>query len=159
MTVTTNPTTAGLPQQLATVVQFTTPPADPKERGRRAEETYRAAYDAMSDEAKDAGLEVHGGSTLFRMFSAGLRCTEVWRLRVKALERALTNVLASDALPDEQRISALKVLHGEETVGRNPHLLSDAERRLIDHYRASAPADKQMLRTLVARLAVVGGAR
>jgi hypothetical protein len=119
----------------------------------RARENFRTAYDQMQRQAGSAGLEIHGKSTVARVLYAGRRYADAWERRVKALEKVLKDVLASDSATDEQREAMMRALCGRTSQGRDPKLLSEAEAALIAHYRASDAADKQMLRTLLARLA------
>jgi hypothetical protein len=90
------------------------------------------------------------------MLSAGHRYVEIWERRARAIERTLRTILASDALNDDDRAAVVAVLCGRSSA-RDPKLLTDVETALIEHYRETTTADKQMLRTLLARLAAAGG--
>jgi len=125
--------------------------AEPHTRANRLWDAYFAAFNAMTDVARDVGLPIHGQSDLSQLYNAGHRLARYWRGRTEKTERALRACLASDILTDEQRGFVLRVLHGQQSVGRDLKSLNDTERKLIDHYRAGSQADKQMLRTLLAR--------
>jgi hypothetical protein len=72
--------------------------------------------------------------------------------RIWQLERALRKLLTTDTpLPVEQRDEARTATDGDTR--RDGSILSDAERSMIDAYRATDAAGKQMLRTLFTRLA------
>jgi hypothetical protein len=81
--------------------------------------------------------------------------------RLWKAERDLRATLGAD-LSDVQRECVLTTLYGEQQGRRrNVHVLSEAERQLIDQYREIDAKGKQMLRELFARLAATsmkGGA-
>jgi hypothetical protein len=78
------------------------------------------------------------------MFLACTRWCAYHERRIARLERTLHAALAADALTDEQRAEIL--------AGKDARLLNDAEATLIRRYRSMDSSDRQMLRTLLARL-------
>lgn len=138
---------------MAAVVDFESAPTDPKARASRLDSAYYSAYDAMRDEAESLGLRTGCNSRLSALFSTGNRLAGHWRARADKLERALYAALACDALSDEERARIIEALHGRGGRRRDAKLLTETEIAVLQHYRESAPADKQMVRTLLARLA------
>jgi hypothetical protein len=134
--------------------------APPNERERELYGVWRQAYDELREALTKAGWIVNRPQEptqvqviLERLFFGISHYVDFHARRVKAVERALRAALASDAISDEQREDVLAVLYGAKGVGRDPKLLSEYESQLIDHYRTTDAAGKQMLRTLCKRLA------
>ena len=76
-----------------------------------------------------------------------------WRRRARKAENLLREVLPSD-LTDDQRARVLGTLHGNPGQRlRNDHGLSDCEQQILEHYRATDAAARQLIRTLFERLA------
>jgi hypothetical protein len=86
-----------------------------------------------------------------REWGAVLDLVSYFERRIQQLERTVRNVLASDALSEDER----RALHS--AYGRKRHdvtrALSEHEGQLLNDYRNIDAAGKQMLRTLCARLA------
>lgn len=139
------------------VVSLDSAPDDPRIRAERARKEYHARMVEMSDQAREAGLPIDGLSPLGRMFHAGHSYAEVWERRAHRLDRALRMLLASDAPTAEQRADVAAVLFGRKAIGRDSKTLSAVEADLVADYRSMSTADKQMLRTLLDRLATRGG--
>ena len=129
-----------------------------RDAARTTRGVYRAAWQAAQDQLREAGYPIDHCSPIGQMFHAGIRHAETWECRVKALEKVIREVLASEYATDEQRAALVRALHGRKSPGRDPKMLSEAEATLIAHYRAAPAEDKQMLRTLVARLGEKGRA-
>ena len=132
------------------IVAFGLP--DPKPRARQVKDAFRAAYDRLQEDCRRTGMDIHGASALGDVFHRAHRMADFWERRAERLERVFRWLMASDHLTDEQRQDIAAVLMGKQATGRDPKMLTDFEAVLLTHYRAVGAADKQMLRTLVARL-------
>ena len=126
---------------------------DPKVHASRLQDAYYNAYRAAEAVDHDAGLNVSCESPLSQMLSAGFRLADFWARRAYRLDRALRLVMESDALSAEQRAEIVAVLVGKKNLGRDKKLLSDAEWQIVVEYRRTDVPGKQMLRTLVKRIA------
>ena len=126
---------------------------DPRVRAERLRQEFYGMSGVLHEEARAAGLEIHGTSTLGQTFSAACRLASMWERRAHRLERTLRHLLASDALNDEQRAEAIDVLFGRKQIGRDRKTLSPRETQLLEHYRGIDADGKQMLWTLIDRLA------
>lgn len=73
-----------------------------------------------------------------------------WERRAAQAERCLYSTLSPD-LTDEQRERVLATLRVDRR--RDPHLLTEHERKLIEQYRATDPVGRQLLRMMFERLA------
>jgi hypothetical protein len=149
---------AGKHEQVAQLARmFGDEALEHKDALTRASGEYHRAWKVMENLAQDAGIIKFGNheNQLSRMFHAGHHVADILERRVKALEKILRDVLASDYATDEQRDALMRALHGRTSPGRDPKLLSETEAALVAHYRAMAQHDKQMLRTLLGRLAEI----
>lgn len=84
-----------------------------------------------------------------------LHTVSYWRRRTLKAENLLCALLGSGTkLTDDQRARMLGTLHGHTGQRlKNEHGLSDCEQEIVDHYRATDQKGREMLRTLLARLA------
>jgi hypothetical protein len=73
------------------------------------------------------------------------------KIRTFRLERQLRAALACDGLTDEWRLGVLRALYGKQGTVRA--MISEADTKLLEDYRALDAAERQMLRTLIDRLA------
>jgi hypothetical protein len=73
--------------------------------------------------------------------------------RLRTLERALRGLLACDGVTDVDRAKVLAVMYGAPASTMDSRLLNDTESRLIQCYRATDAAGRQILRALSERLA------
>lgn len=134
----------------------------PTARELRLSANYRATYDELRDALRGANViaaSVHQPETLIgtlfdQVGTTACACLTFWEGRTRKAEHLLRKVLASDALSEDERRAILTTLHGRRGPQRDLHILSDLERAMIDQYRQMAAADRQMIRTLFARLAV-----
>lgn len=85
--------------------------------------------------------------------SALLLYPEFLARRLRVLERTLRALLASGSLSDGERAHALALLYGAPGRFRDGKLLNEHEGKMIEAYRTMDTTGKQMLRTLLARLA------
>jgi hypothetical protein len=126
---------------------------DPKVHAQRIHDSYYQAFLAMQNAAVGAGLPVHCDSLFSQMFNAGHRLADFWQRRAHRLDRALRVALASDCVSDQHRAEIVAVLVGSKKLRRDKKLLSEAEGQLIADYRRMDTDGKQMLRTLLSRIA------
>ena len=113
---------------------------------RRSREFY-VAWKTLEDVLKGAGFT----SEAYRdAFLAACRLPDAWKTRTFRLERQLRAALACDGLTDELRVGVLRALYGKRGTARA--VISDAETKLLEDYRALDATERQMLRTLMDRL-------
>ena len=140
----------------ATVVTFT-PAAEHDERARAANDAYYEAYQAIQDDARDAGLPIDGSSPLSRMFRAGHHLVDLWQRRAQRLTRQLQAALASDALSDDQRAAIVKTITG--STRRDANILNAGERDYLDDLRALDDRDRVAVRQIIRSLRQKGGSQ
>lgn len=85
---------------------------------------------------------------LWRFTSAHEKVVSFHENRIRQLENALRKTVEQP-----NAATALVALYGPTGRRRNPHVLLDAERRMIDDHRRMDPAGRQMIRVLFQRLA------
>lgn len=79
-----------------------------------------------------------------------------WERQAGKLQLQLGKLLASDALIDPaQRRAVFEAAYGRGHSSRDGNLLSPAERKLVDDYRAMTDRDRGVARGLFDRLAAV----
>jgi hypothetical protein len=134
---------------LSAVVPFTHTegPRDPHERANHLDALAYAAWWPLLEAANKADLR----PLLDAYWDAARALVGFWENRARTLQRALTNVLATDALDEGQRRAVVRALHG--STARDASLLSRSEGRIIEQYRSLPAADKAMVRVMLDRLA------
>src|SRR4029077_7585130 len=124
------------------------------ERAKALEDRFYNSYRIVEKSAVNAGLRVDGGSELNQWLYSAHAWKDFWERQTKRLDRTIRGLLASDNLTAEQRAMLIASLHGAAPgFIVDPRLLTVFERRIIEQYRATDTAGKQMLRTLCQRLA------
>ena len=136
-------------------------------RAERLSKAWHVATREVDESLHAAGLlpnpYISPGAPRDRMTGIhGLRCREwytvinlygYWERQAVKYQSLLRRAMACDGIDDEQRSAILEGLHGLKARQMDSRVLSDAERRLVDNYRHMDDRDRQMLRTLVDRLA------
>lgn len=128
----------------------------PVEEASAFSERRRQAFDELREEVNNtpnSERRSDGIEWAFRRFEKiAQKETRYWERRVRAAERVLRNMLASDALTDDQRRQIIATVYGEATTRRDEKILSAREARLIQQLRGTDSAGRQILYTLVDRL-------
>jgi hypothetical protein len=119
----------------------------PDAPARRRQEEFASAWKTLEDSLKAAGFTIEAYRAAFL---AACRLTDPWYARTLRLERQLRSALACDGLTDDLRAGILRALYGKRGMSRA--MISDAETKLLEDYRALDAAERQMVRTLLDRL-------
>jgi hypothetical protein len=132
----------------------------PLEREQRAHAELHEAREGFEQLMKAHGLDLRPrksdgslGSAYDRFEMAVYRAIQAADNRAKRAEATLRKLFERLDLSDEDRARVLAVLHGQRGGVRDGKRLTRCEAELIEHYRATDLAGKQMLRTLLQRLA------
>lgn len=145
---------------MRTTLQTVVRPAEPADEGTRASrlaanrlDAYDKTQACLRGMGLSSGYEDHARLQRLRdaEWEAASREVRHWRSRCQALQAKLTNVLASDALTEDQR--AL-VLSSRRATNRDAKLLAEDEAAVVAGYRALPAADRAAVRRI---LALAGG--
>jgi hypothetical protein len=147
------------------VIAFESVESPPSKREERLRRQRADALNALHDAMIDAGLItswLHDQTVLGRCVYSAWKAESDFHSylerRLRQFERTVRVILASDVVPDDQRERIRQVLFGKRNVGRDPKTLSEPERVMFDNYRSMDAAGRQMVRTLLERLAVTSTA-
>lgn len=135
------------------------------DRAKQLDTAWREANETVSDALQAAGIltEPHGrgfgvphtltGISRLRAeeWNAHIQVVWFWERRAQNLEDQIRRVLACD-LSTEHRASLMEALTGKPSRARDARLLTESEASLIQSYRETDAAGKQLLRTLLKRL-------
>jgi hypothetical protein len=147
------------------VIPFDLGGADPHERKSMLRDRWIDATRAVENALTATGAIEPGipngqsrgiSRLLHQQFIAESNYVTFFENRITRLERTLRKILASDAIDGTQREEVFTVLLGRAKVGRDPKMLTDTEKELIENYRTMAVDEKQIIRTLARKLSVDG---
>ena len=151
------------------------PAASPSKRGDALQEAWHDAHRAVDaclrdvyDVDLDSSRPVSMPDTLAAAdrrninhvraveFDAVCNLVSFWQRQTAKLQKQLRNVLESDLVTDPaQRQAVIESVYGRWSASRDGSLLTPAERKLVDDYRAMDAGDRQAARTIFDRLAAV----
>lgn len=140
-----------MPQPAVVVSIHHSPTFDETKRGSALLEAKHRALQSLFAEIAASGGRASVKAALDQFNEAGWRCESYWKNRCLRLERELRAALTgADA---GTRASALRAMYGRAGAARDPQVYTPTERDLVTRYRSYDDATRQMVRTLLARLA------
>lgn len=143
------------------VLAFDSPDATPSRRADARWSTFLEKGWALERLLIDLGVmnsrgdeSTPVGAARMAEYMAACDYAQVWKSRAMRLEKALRNMLASDALSEEDRRRVLDVIAGRPgTPARDTRLLSPVDAEMVANYRRLSDSSRAAIRAIVNELA------